>query len=69
VSALKCVRRLSIEVSKGSAPHRLDCRTEIASRLRANHGLHASYGLQADSSQACARCHSEHNGEDFAIVK
>lgn len=47
----------------------LDCHTEIASRLRANHGLHASYGLKADSSQGCARCHSEHNGEDFAIVK
>ena len=47
----------------------LDCHSEIASRLRANHGLHASYGLKADSSQECARCHSEHNGEDFAIVK
>ena len=43
----------------------LECHTEIASRLRAHRGLHASYGLNAASSQECAKCHSEHNGEDF----
>jgi hypothetical protein len=47
----------------------LECHTEIASRLRAGHGLHASYNLKADSSQECARCHSEHNGENFEIIK
>lgn len=47
----------------------LECHSEIASRLRAGRGLHASYGLKADSSQQCAQCHSEHNGLDFPIVK
>ncbi len=47
----------------------LECHNEIASRLRAGRGLHASYELKADSSQECARCHSEHNGVDFPIVK
>jgi hypothetical protein len=47
----------------------LECHTEIASRLTAHRGLHASYGLKAGSSQGCARCHSEHNGVDFPLVK
>src|SRR5437868_3642255 len=47
----------------------LECHTEIASRLNSHRGLHASYGLTPGSSQDCARCHSEHNGEDFPIVK
>jgi hypothetical protein len=47
----------------------LDCHKEIAARLAARRGLHASYGIPAGSSQGCARCHSEHNGRDFPIVK
>lgn len=47
----------------------LECHTEIASRLNAHRGLHASYGLAPGSGQECARCHSEHNGEDFALVR
>jgi hypothetical protein len=47
----------------------LDCHAEIASRLAVRKGLHASYHIDPGSSQGCARCHSEHNGEDFAIVK
>ena len=47
----------------------LDCHAEIASRLAARKGLHASYNLPANSSQECARCHSEHNGEDFPLIK
>ena len=46
----------------------LDCHTEIASRIIAHRGLHASFGLNASSSQQCAKCHSEHNGEDFPII-
>jgi hypothetical protein len=46
-----------------------DCHTEIASRIAARRGLHASYNLKPGSSQECARCHSEHNGEDFPLVK
>ena len=47
----------------------LDCHTEIANRLSAHKGLHATYNIPAGSSQECARCHSEHNGEDFPLIK
>ena len=47
----------------------LDCHGEIAQRLASHTGLHASYGLKPGSSQECARCHSEHNGRDFALIK
>ena len=47
----------------------LECHTEIATRIAAHRGLHATYGLEPGSSQGCVRCHSDHNGEDFSIVK
>jgi hypothetical protein len=47
----------------------LECHTEIASRLAAHKGLHATYKIAPGSSQECARCHSEHNGESFPLVK
>ena len=47
----------------------LACHTEIANRLTAHRGLHASYNIPAGSSQECARCHSEHNGDDFPLIK
>ncbi|HLZ40974.1 MAG TPA: hypothetical protein VKQ11_08435 [Candidatus Sulfotelmatobacter sp.] len=47
----------------------LDCHGEIASRLSSRRGLHATYNIAAGSSQECARCHSEHNGEDFPLIK
>ncbi len=47
----------------------LDCHGEIATRLTAGNGLHASYKIPPGSSQECARCHSEHNGEDFPLIK
>ena len=47
----------------------LECHTEIATRLSGNKGLHATYNLPHGSSQECARCHSEHNGEDFPLIK
>jgi hypothetical protein len=47
----------------------LDCHGEIASRLVAHKGLHATYHIEPGSSQECARCHSEHNGVDFPLVK
>lgn len=47
----------------------LECHTEIAGRLSQGRGLHATYKIPAGSSQECARCHSEHNGEDFPLVK
>ena len=47
----------------------LECHSEIAVRLTIHQGLHATYNITAGSSQECARCHSEHNGEDFPLVK
>ena len=47
----------------------LACHTEIAIRLTTHKGLHATYNIPIGSSQECARCHSEHNGEDFPLIK
>src|ERR1035441_424541 len=47
----------------------LECHTEIATRIAAHRGLPATYGLEPGFSQGCVRCHSDHNGEDFSIVK
>jgi hypothetical protein len=58
------------KLSMGTASFRcLECHNEIASRLKVGHGLHASYKIKPDSSQECATCHSEHNGEDFPLIK
>ncbi len=57
-------------VSPGSPDYRcLECHTEIASRLRARRGLHANFLGTSYSDTSCIRCHSEHNGRDFSIVK
>jgi hypothetical protein len=47
----------------------LDCHTEITSRLAAHKGLHFSYGIPAGSSRECTKCHSDHNGVDFPLLK
>lgn len=58
------------ELSTGEPTFKcLDCHTEIAWRIKAGKGLHASYNLKAGSSLECVTCHSEHNGEDFALTK
>src|SRR6202140_2324315 len=47
----------------------LDCHDEISSRVSAHKGLHATYNIPPGSSRECARCHSEHNGADFPLIK
>jgi len=47
----------------------LECHSEIATRLAAHKGLHATYNIPPGSSKECAKCHSEHNGEDFPLIK
>src|SRR3982074_1460308 len=47
----------------------LDCHAEIVTRLNIRRGLHATFNIPPGSSQECARCHSEHNGEDFPLIK
>ncbi len=54
----------------GSPNYRcLECHQEIASRLREKAGLHPFYMGSSVSSIPCRRCHSEHNGEDFSLIK
>jgi hypothetical protein len=58
------------QLSRGEPAFRcLNCHREIANRLDAHKGLHASYNMKPGSSQECAKCHSDHNGEDFPLVK
>ncbi len=47
----------------------LECHTEIATRIANGRGLHARLAAKDAGSQACNRCHSEHNGEGFAIIR
>ena len=52
-------------MGKGSAV--LDCQTchtEIAQEIAQDRGLHAKFPNKTD----CAKCHSEHNGEDFPLI-
>ena len=46
----------------------LECHSDIARRLAARRGLHASFGAISASQKECASCHSEHNGENFALI-
>lgn len=47
----------------------LECHREIAGRIAAGRGLHARTVSKEDASQTCKRCHSEHNGEQFALIR
>src|SRR5664279_4372135 len=47
----------------------VDCHAEIATRMAARQGLHATYNIPSGSSNECAKCHSEHNGLDFPLIR
>ncbi len=47
----------------------LECHAEIAARLNTGRGFHAGVVKKDSGSQTCATCHSEHNGEDFPLIK
>lgn len=47
----------------------LDCHQEIAFRLEARRGYHAVEAKLAPGSNHCAGCHSEHNGENYRLVR
>jgi len=58
------------ELSTGQPTFKcLDCHSEIARRIRAAKGLHATYNTKAGSNSGCVSCHSEHNGENFTLTK
>ncbi len=57
------------EVSTKSLSFRcLECHKEIASEIQQKKGLHATYPLSGPPGAACAKCHSDHNGEDFQMI-
>jgi hypothetical protein len=54
------------QVGSGSAVLKCqECHTEIAQRLAQARGLHARFANKED----CAKCHSEHNGEGFPLIR
>jgi hypothetical protein len=42
-----------------------ECHKEIAQEIAQNRGLHSRYPDKGN----CAKCHSEHNGEDFPLIR
>ena len=56
-------------VSTRSANFRcVECHKEIAAELQSRKGLHATYPQDGGPGAACAKCHSDHNGENFNLV-
>lgn len=57
-------------VSAGAPTFRcIDCHAEIAVRLQQKRGFHAAVMNSTERYQACVKCHSEHNGENFSLVR
>jgi hypothetical protein len=46
-----------------------DCHQEISRRLAAKRGYHAAQVKPGSGSNDCGRCHSEHNGLNFKLVR
>jgi hypothetical protein len=47
----------------------LECHTEIRQRVAQGRGMHAVWLGQNPTGKDCARCHSEHNGADFPLIR
>ncbi len=47
----------------------LDCHMEIAAEVQHNRGLHATFPRTGPPGESCVKCHSDHNGSDFAMVR
>lgn len=61
----------SCHVFGGSAPtfKCLDCHKEIAEALANKHGYHSRMQMQNPNGKDCVRCHLEHNGESFKLIR
>jgi hypothetical protein len=54
------------KVGAGSAALKCgECHTEISQRIAEGRGLHARH----PDKENCGKCHSEHNGEDFKLIR
>ena len=47
----------------------LECHSEIRERISAKQGYHARVADLSSREANCARCHSEHNGRDFDLIR
>ena len=47
----------------------LDCHKEISKLLADGHGYHSLLGMKNPNGKDCVRCHLEHNGPDFTLVR
>jgi hypothetical protein len=45
------------------------CHKEIAEALANNHGYHAQLQMRNPNGRDCVRCHLEHNGENFPLIR
>src|ERR1035441_2254246 len=57
------------EVSTKSVTFRcMECHREIAAEVQQHRGLHSTYPQSGPTGSACIKCHSDHNGENFAML-
>ncbi|MDE3063707.1 MAG: cytochrome C, partial [Acidobacteriota bacterium] len=47
----------------------VDCHREIAAELQQNKGLHATFPRSGEQGAACVKCHSDHNGANFQMIR
>jgi hypothetical protein len=45
-----------------------ECHREIAAELQQHRGLHSTFPNEGRPGEACVKCHSDHNGENFAML-
>src|SRR5258708_9710826 len=45
-----------------------ECHHEIAAELTQHRGLHSTYPMPCQPGAACAKCHSDHKGENFGML-
>ncbi|HET7871824.1 MAG TPA: cytochrome c3 family protein, partial [Terriglobales bacterium] len=57
------------KLGTGGALKCLECHSEIHKRLTDKLGFHAAVVKMNDPNRDCVRCHSEHNGENFLLVR
>ena len=63
-----CIRCHAVSAGSPSF-HCMECHREIAVRVQQRRGLHATFVPPGASSSTCVKCHSDHNGENFSIVR
>ncbi len=47
----------------------MECHKDITARVLDGRGLHATFVSKNTKSNECVKCHSEHNGENFNLVR